>query len=82
MNQNKMFSDAVVIVQKEISPDSARIIRFSFHHGESQQRTIVQAGFGIAVRNLLARHGIVWEEAVLFSVWFAILQKAVESVAD
>lgn len=82
MNQDKLFNDAVVIVRKELSPETAKIIRYSIEQREPDGRALHQAGFGVAVRNLLAEHGIVWEDAILFSVWFAVLQKAIESIVD
>lgn len=77
MNQESSYQDAVAIVRKELSPESARIIYYSITKGEQQSSALGEAGFGVAIRNLLAKNGMLWEEVILASVWFAILQEAV-----
>jgi hypothetical protein len=78
MNKNESFNDAVTIVREKLSPDSAKIIHYSIEKGEAEASTLQRVGFGVAIRNLLAENGMLWEEVILFSVWFAILKEAIK----
>jgi hypothetical protein len=80
MDRNKSFNEAVSIVRNKLSPDSARIIQYSISKSEENASVFGEVGFGVAMRNLLAENGIIWEEVVLFSVWFAILKEAVRTI--
>lgn len=82
MDQSQVFNDAVTIVRNTLSPESARIIRYSIQHNEQNSTVLHRAGFGVAIRNLLAENGIVWEEAILASIWFAILQEAIRTILE
>ena len=82
MNQHEVFNDAVRIVAEELSPDSARVIRYAIDSKKSEVFQSEQRLFGVAFRNLLAERGIIWEEAILFSVWFAVLQRAVTRILE
>ena len=82
MNQQAQFRTAVSIVRKELSPDSAKIIRFSLMNNGRHRAILQETGFGIAIRNLLAKHGVLWEEIALCNVWLEILKKSVESIAE
>ncbi len=76
------FKKAVALVRGELSEENVNIFRYSLEQAQSEERPFPQKDFGIAIRNLLARNGIVWEEVVLFSVWFAILRQALETFLD
>jgi hypothetical protein len=80
MEHSATFHDAVTIVRNKLSPDSARLIQYSLERSEKERGTLHGAGFGVAIRNLLAENGIVWEEAILFSVWLAILKEAIKTM--
>ncbi len=82
MDQGEVFHDAVTIVRDTLSPESARILQFSMKKNQKDSEPLKDAGFGVAIRNLLAEHGIVWEEAIMYSVWFAILQEAIRSMLE
>ncbi len=82
MNQGEAFNDAVKIVRDSLSPESARILQFSIDKNQKDPSALKEAGFGVAIRNLLAEHGIVWEEVVLYSVWFAILKEAIQMLLE
>ena len=82
MNQQELFNDAVRIVSQEISPESARIMKYAIEHKESEAFKVEQGSFGVAFRNLLANRGVVWEEAILYSVWFAVIQQAIMKILD
>jgi hypothetical protein len=79
MNQSEQFSTAVSILRKEISPDSANVIRFSIERNQSFEIILQQVGFGVALRNLLARNGILWEEVAICSTWLDILKEAIKT---
>lgn len=72
------FAVAVSVVRKELSEESVKILRYSLDRDDWIDGPIRQANFGIAIRNMLARKGIVWEDAARVCVWFAVLQKALE----
>lgn len=80
MDRNKSFNEAVSIVRNKLSKDSARIIQYSISKNEENASVLGGVGFGVAMRNLLAENGIIWEEVALFSVWFAILKEAVRTI--
>ena len=80
MDRNKSFNEAVSIVRNKLSPDSARIIQYSISRNEQNASVLGRVGLGVAMRNLLAENGIIWEEVVLFSIWFAILKEAVRTI--
>jgi hypothetical protein len=82
MNQHEVFNDAVMIVSQELTPDSARVIRYAIDRNKTEVFQSEQRLFGVAFRNLLAERGIIWEEAILFSVWFAVLQQAVTKILE
>ena len=82
MNQGDVYNDAVTIVRDSLSMESARIIRFSIEKSKQDTEPLNKSGFGVAIRNLLAQHGIVWEEAIMYSVWFSILSEAVKRMLE
>ncbi len=82
MNQDDTFNNAVTIVRNTLSPDSAKILHFSINKNDGDPAPLNGAGFGVAIRNLLAEHGIIWEEVVLYSIWFAILREAIQSLLE
>jgi len=82
MNQDNRFEDAVTIVRQKLSPDSARLIHYSIERNDPGTSALHSVGFGVAIRNLLAENGVIWEEAILFSVWFAILKEAIRVILD
>ncbi len=82
MEHSKVFNDAVAIVREKLSPDSARIIHYSIEKSETESQALHRVGFGVAIRNLLAENGMVWEEAILFSIWFAILKEAIRPILE
>lgn len=82
MEGSSLFNKAVEIVRTKLSHDSARIIHYSLVKSEGDGSTLGHAGFGVAIRNLLAENGLLWEDVVLVSVWFAILKEAVRTIVD
>lgn len=82
MDGNKSFNEAVAIVRDKLSPDTARIIHYSILKNEENGSGLGRAGFGVAIRNLLAENGLMWEEVILTSVWFAILKEAVQAILE
>lgn len=80
MTTAEQFSTAVSILRQELSTDSAKIIRFSIEGKHSHGIFLQQSGFGIAIRNLLAKNGILWEEAAVYSIWLAILKESIKAV--
>ncbi len=76
------FDTAVSIVRNELSDETANILRYSLQRQKEDDRPLGQTNLGIAMRNLLAKKGIIWEEVALYAVWFAILQKALETFLD
>ncbi len=82
MAGNKSFNEAVNIVRTKLSPESARIIQYSFEKYKDGGTELRRVGFGVAIRNLLAEHGLMWEDVVLYSVWFAILQEATKTLLE
>jgi hypothetical protein len=78
MNQREHFRSAVSMLRKELSPDSAKIIRFSLEQNHSYETFLQRVGFGIAIRNLLAKNGILWEDAALCSIWLEILKESIK----
>lgn len=82
MDRNKLFAEAVAIVRDKISPDSARIIHYSILKNEENGVALGHVGFGVAIRNLLAENGLMWEEVILASVWFAILKEATRAILE
>jgi hypothetical protein len=82
VNRNELHSAAVSIVRKELSTDSAKIIRYSIQQPHSSETLLGQVGFGFAVWNLLAKNGIFWEEAAVFDVWVEILMDSVKASPD
>lgn len=82
MNKRQTFDEAVAIMRNELSPDTAKIIRYSIEKNHDDQAIMQKTGLGVAIRNLLAEHGIVWEEVVLYSVWFSILQEAIKTILE
>ncbi len=76
------FATAVAIVRQELSEESAKILRYAIENQEQLGGTVHRTNLGIALRNLLATKGIVWEEVILSSVWLAILQKSLETLLD
>lgn len=79
MNQKERFRTAVSILRNELSPDSAKIIRFSIEQPHCPEILLQQVGFGIAIRNLLAKHGILWEDVAIFATWHDILIESVKT---
>ncbi len=82
MNQGDVFNDAVTIVRSTLSPESAKILQFSINNNQREPTGMGDLGFGVAIRNLLAEHGILWEEVVMYSIWFAILQEAIRTLLE
>ena len=82
MNQGELFNDAVKIVSQELTPESARIMRYAIEKKNKDAFRVEEGSFGVAFRNLLANRGIIWEEAILFSVWFAVMQQAIMTILD
>ncbi len=82
MNQGDVFNDAVTIVRDSLSHESAKIIQFSIEKSKQDPSPLNKSGFGVAIRNLLAQNGIVWEEAIMYSVWFSILSEAVKRLLE
>ncbi len=82
MNQGEVFNDAVTIVRDSLSAESARIIQFSIEKSKKDPAPLKESGFGVAIRNLLAEHGIVWEEVVIYSVWFSVLNEAIRRLLE
>jgi hypothetical protein len=82
MNQREIFNDAVRIVSQELTPESARIMRYAIDEKKAEAFKVEDGSFGIAFRNLLAERGIVWEEAILYSVWFAVIQQAIIKILE
>jgi hypothetical protein len=80
MIENEMFDGAVAIVREKLSPDSVKIIHYSIEKSEVDSSALHRVGFGVAIRNLLAENGMIWEEAILFTVWFAILKEAIRPI--
>lgn len=76
----EQFNTAVSVLRQEISTDSAKIVRFSIEGKQSHGIFLQQFGFGVAIRNLLAKNGILWEEAAIYSVWLAILKESIKAV--
>ncbi|HEY6952842.1 MAG TPA: hypothetical protein VI758_10570 [Bacteroidota bacterium] len=82
MDQSRVFNDAVAIVRNTLSPESARIIRYSIERQKDEANILHASGFGLAIRNLLAENGIMWEEVILSSIWFAILKEAIKTLLE
>jgi hypothetical protein len=82
MNQREQFSTAVSILRNELSPDSAKIIRFSIEQDQSYATSFQQVGLGVAIRNLLAKNGILWEEVAVCSIWLEILKESIKTFLD
>jgi hypothetical protein len=82
MNQREQFSAAVSILRNELSPDSAKIIQFSIEQNQSYGTILQQVGFGVAIRNLLAKNGILWEEVAVYSIWLEILKESIKTILD
>jgi hypothetical protein len=82
MSQDEVFNDAVNVVRDSLSRESARILQFSIQKNKQDSTPLEGAQFGVAIRNLLAQHGIVWEEAIMYSVWFAILNEAIQRLLE
>ncbi len=76
------FERAVALVRGELSEETVRILRYSLDETGEDRSAFANKDLGIGIRNLLARNGIVWEEVVLFSVWFSILRQALETFLD
>ena len=75
-------STAVSILRHELSPDSAKIIRFSLARDQCYETCLQRVAFGVAIRNLLAKNGIFWEEVVVFNMWFDILKESIRTFTD
>jgi hypothetical protein len=82
MNHQEVFNDAVKIVSEELSPESAKIIRYAIQNNKTESFKVENGLFGISFRNLLAERGIIWEEAILHTVWLAVLQQAVMKILE
>lgn len=82
MNHQAIFNDAVRIVSEELSPESARIIRYAIQHNKTDHFKVKGGIFGVSFRNLLAERGIIWEEAIIQSVWLAVLSQAVMKILE
>jgi hypothetical protein len=82
MNQHAVFNDAVRIVTEELTPDSAKIIRYALQNKKTPAFKSHQRFFGVAFRNLLAERGIVWEEAIVYGVWFSVLQQSITKILE
>jgi len=82
VNQGEVFNDAVTIVRESLSQESAKILQFSIQKDKQNATPLKDSGFGVAIRNLLAEHGIVWEEVAIYSVWFAILNEAIQKLLE
>lgn len=82
MDRNQSFDEAVAIVRNKLTRDSAKIIHYSITKNGSDSSALGPSGFGVAIRNLLAENGLIWEEVVLTSIWFAILKEAVRTLLE
>ena len=82
MDRNNSFNEAVDIVRTKLSPESAKIIQYSIENNKDDRAELHRVGFGVAIRNLLAEHGLMWEDVILYSVWFAILQEATKTLLE
>ena len=82
MNQRQIFNDAVKIVSEELTPESARVMRYAIERHKAEAFKVENGQFGVAFRNLLANRGVVWEEAILYSVWFAVIQQAIIKILE
>jgi hypothetical protein len=82
MNQREIFNDAVRIVTQELTPESARVMRYAIERNKAEAFKVEDGAFGVAFRNLLANRGVVWEEAILYSVWFAVIQQAIMKILE
>jgi len=82
MNQREIFNDAVRVVSQELTPESARVMRYAIEHNKADAFRVENGSFGVAFRNLLADRGVVWEEAILYSVWFAVIQQAIMKILE
>lgn len=54
------FKEAVTIVRGELSEEAAKILRYTLEKKVPDPTLFQQQAFGVAIRNLLARKGIVW----------------------
>ena len=82
MKQKDRFNIAVSLLRRELSPDSAKIIRFSLARDQRYETCLQQVAFGVAIRNLLAKNGIVWEEVAVFNIWHDILKESIGTFSD
>ena len=82
VDQAVNFEKAVALVRGELSEETVRILRYSLDETGKDSSAFANKDLGIGIRNLLARNGIVWEEVVLFSIWFSILRQALETFLD
>ena len=82
MNQGDVFNDAVTIVRSTLTPESAKILQYSLNKDQREPIGLPDVGFGVAIRNLLADHGIMWEEVIMYSVWFGILKEAIRTLLE
>lgn len=83
VDQQQVFNDAVRIVREELTPESARIMRYAIRTKSSDAFKMEdRSSFGVAFRNLLAERGIIWEESILFSVWFGVMQQAIMKILE
>ncbi len=81
-NKPETFSKAVELVRAELTEDSAKVLKYTMEKEMPDPSVYYRAGLGVAMRNLLARNGIIWEDVIIFNVWFAILRKALETFLD
>jgi hypothetical protein len=82
MNQREVFNDAVRIVSQELTPESAKVMRYAIQRNKAEAFKVENGSFGVAFRNLLADRGVVWEEAILYSVWIAVIQQAILKILE
>ncbi len=82
MNHQEIFNDAVKIVSQELTPESAKIINYAIKNNKTDSFKVENGLFGVSFRNLLAERGIIWEEAILHTVWLAVLQQAVMKILE
>ena len=82
MDKKDRFNAAAAVLRNDISSESAKMMRFAFEQTHSSKTHFQQAGFGIAIRNHLARNGILWEDATLFDTWLELLKEVVRTTPN
>ena len=80
MNDNERHARAVSLVRKQLTPEFAAIFRYAIEQAQSHEIFLQRAGIGMAIRNLLAKEGILWEEAATADVWLGILKESINCI--